>query len=155
MICFLGLLCLLVIVAPPCLRSTIGPWSSTFCWWQIFFAQSLSVNLMLVICVNYLANSAHADTPLQPDEPLRLVLVHEIENLWAFISIWTPCNLYLNWSKCVLPVPPSSCPTSSWSSKSQHLQGWVSHQQKHNEDHLWRGRFHIRRQWQHDPSGCW
>ena len=55
MICFLGLVSLLVFVAPPCFRSTIGPWSSTYCWWQIFFNQCLSVSLMLVICVNYLA----------------------------------------------------------------------------------------------------
>jgi len=55
MLCFLGLVTLLVIVAPPCIRMTIGPWSSTYCWWQIFFNQCLSVSLMLVICVNYLA----------------------------------------------------------------------------------------------------
>ena len=55
MILIFGLLCQLVIIAPPCLRIVLGPLSSTRCWWLIFFNQFLSVNFMLAICVNYLA----------------------------------------------------------------------------------------------------
>ena len=53
--CFLGLLTLLFVITPPIFRTIRGPWSPTYCTWQIFFNQFISVNLMLVICVNYLA----------------------------------------------------------------------------------------------------
>ena len=53
--CFFCLLCLMVLITPPCLRIIFGPMSSTMCWWQRFFNQFLSVNFMLVFCVNYLA----------------------------------------------------------------------------------------------------
>ena len=53
--CFLGLLTLLFVITPPIFRTIHGPWSPTYCTWQIFFNQFISVNLMLVICVNYLA----------------------------------------------------------------------------------------------------
>ena len=37
MICFFCLICLVVHIVPQGLRIILGPWSSTMCWWQIFF----------------------------------------------------------------------------------------------------------------------